>query len=59
MSNAIKKVDGYKTYIVAIAAGVLGILEASGQFTLPVWAWPILFALGFGGIRSGMKKLEK
>jgi hypothetical protein len=53
------KIDGYKTYIVAIAAAVLGILEASGTFTLPQWAWPVLFAAGFGGIRSGMKKLEK
>ena len=53
------KIDGYKTYIVAIAAAILGILEASGTFTLPPWAWPVLFAAGFGGIRSGMKKLEK
>lgn len=59
MGKAIKKVDGYKTYIVAIAAAVLGVLEASGAFTMPGWAWPVLFAAGFGGIRSGMKKLEK
>ena len=50
------KVDGYKTYIIAIAGAVLGILELAEIWTMPTAGWLILGALGLGGIRSAMKK---
>lgn len=45
--------DGKKTYIVAITAGVLGLLQAMGHPT-PEWIYVILGALGLGAVRSAV-----
>lgn len=47
--------DGKKTYLVAIATGILGILTASG-IVIPEYVWAILAALGFGAVRSAIGK---
>ena len=53
--------SGKKTYIVAIATGMLGLYQAMHPgFVMPEWVWALLGALGLGAIRSGMgsKPLE-
>lgn len=45
--------DGKKTYIVAIIAGLLGLLTAMGHPT-PEWVYVVLGALGLGAVRSSI-----
>ena len=52
------KLDGYKTYIITIAAAVLGILEVAEVWAMPTAGWIVLSALGLGSIRSAMKKMK-
>ena len=51
--------EGYKTYIVAIPAGIAVALELIG-IEIP-WqiVGPILAALGLGAVRSAIGKVEK
>ena len=51
-------VDNYKTYIIAVAAGILGILEVSGVFVMPTGGWFVLSAVGLGAIRHTLQKLQ-
>lgn len=44
--------DGKKTYIIAIATGILGIVSA--YHPIPEYIWAILGALGLGAVRSGI-----
>lgn len=59
IAKPVAKVDSYKTYIVAIAGAVLGMLEVAEIWSMPKAGWVVLACLGLGGIRSAMKKLEK
>ncbi len=45
---------GKKTYIITVACGVLGALEYTGTFTVPQWAWIIIYAAGLGALRAGI-----
>jgi hypothetical protein len=58
VTKPLDKVDDYKTYIVAIAAGILGILEVASIWTMPAGGWFVLSALGLGSIRHTLKKLQ-
>lgn len=45
--------DGKKSYIISIIAGILGILTAMGHPT-PEWVYIILGAFGLGAVRSAI-----
>ncbi len=50
---------GKKTYLVAVATAVVGVIAAFGV-VIPVWVWPVLGSLGLGFLRSGINNtLEK
>ena len=54
-----KKLEGKKTFIIAIVICVLGILEAFEYWSAPEWIWPILGAMGLGFLRSGVNSVKK
>lgn len=47
-----------RTYLVAAAIIVLGVLQAFGIWTPPEWAWLILNGLGLGYLRAGVRKVS-
>ena len=47
--------SGKKTYVIAIAVGVLAGLNAYG-FVVPDYVYQILAALGLGTLRAGVTK---
>lgn len=47
--------QGKKTYIVAVLAGVAATLNALG-IVIPEWVYIVLGALGLGAIRSAITK---
>lgn len=59
MANIVKDskelLQGRKTYLVAIVAVVLGLLQAFEIYTVPGWAWPFVGAAGLGALRLGVK----
>ncbi|MHC4676284.1 MAG: hypothetical protein ACYTBZ_27650 [Planctomycetota bacterium] len=57
MEQILKLAKGKKTYIIAIAAAVLGTLQGLEVFVMPTWAWPIIAAAGFGALRAGVNKV--
>jgi len=59
MIKTIKFLKGKKTYIVAVAIAVLGVLQGTGLFTLPEAVWPVLAAVGLTTIRSGVNEVAK
>lgn len=52
-----KYLQGKKTYIIALAIGVVAALTYSGM-VVPEWVWLALNALGLGAIRSAVDKLK-
>ena len=57
MEKLLELVKGKKTYIVAIAIVVLGLLQGLDIFIMPDWSWPILAAVGLSTLRSGINKV--
>ena len=57
MDKVLKFLDGKKTYCIAGAIVVCGILSAYGV-EIPEYVWAALGALGLGWLRSGVKKAE-
>lgn len=57
--NIIEFLKGKKTYIIAIAIVVLGILQGYGIFAVPEWVWPIIGGLGLGTLRAGVNKIAE
>lgn len=53
MDKAIKFLDGKKTYIVAITAGLLTIWQGLGH-PIPEYIWTGLGAIGLGTIRQAI-----
>jgi len=58
MEKLIKWLSGRKTYFVAIAVVVLGLLQGLDIFTLPDAAWPIIGAVGLGFMRASISKIS-
>ena len=58
MQSVIQFINGKKTYIVVVAAVVLGSLAGLDIFVAPEWLWTVLAALGLGSLRSAAKKIE-
>ena len=54
--NITKVISGNKTYIIAGAIGILGILQGLEILVLPESAWLVLGAFGLGFLRAGVKK---
>jgi hypothetical protein len=50
--------EGRKSYIVAIAIGVFGVLQYFG-IVIPEYIWTILGALGLGAIRDAINHIKK
>lgn len=52
------KLEGKKTYLVAIIAVFIAVLQATGVIPpeLPDWVWKLLAGLGGGAIRAGIKR---
>ncbi len=51
----LSKLEGYKTYIVAVLIGVAAAAQALG-YTVPEWIYAVLGALGLGAVRAGAKR---
>ena len=56
-NTVITWLKGKKTYATAIAAVVLGILQAENIYTVPGWVWPILAGLGFVTLRAAVSDM--
>ena len=54
MEQLLKFLDGKKTYIIAILAGVAATLQVLG-IEIPPYVWTILGALGLGAVRDAIK----
>jgi hypothetical protein len=52
-----KLVKDKRTYAVALAMIVIGVLEAFGIWAPPEWVWVILSGMGLGYLRAGVKKI--
>jgi hypothetical protein len=50
---------GKKSYVIAIAVAILGVLQGLDIFTLPAWAWPILGAAGLGALKGGIDRTSE
>ena len=48
-----KMLDGYKTYLISLLTGGLGIYMAMGH-TIPEWVWVVLAGAGLGAVRSAI-----
>ena len=59
MKDIIEFLKGKKTFIVAIAVVVFGILQGFDVFTLPEVVWPILGGLGLASVRDGINSWAK
>jgi len=59
MKSLINLLKGKKTFIVALAVGTLGVLQALNIFTVPVEVWPIIGAVGLGSLRAGVNKVAE
>jgi len=57
MEEFIKWLKGKKSYILAVAVVVLGLLQGLGIFVMPEWSWAVLAALGLAAIRAGVNKV--
>lgn len=51
-----KALDGKKTDLTALLAALLGVLQGTGTFVLPVWAWPIIGGAAVMFLRAGVRK---
>lgn len=51
----VKFLQGKKTFLVALTAGVVTTLLALG-YDVPEWVWPALATLGLGFLRAGIEK---
>jgi hypothetical protein len=58
MIALIEMLKGKKTYIVAIATAVLGVLQTLGVWQIPAEAWPFIVAAGFGGLRDAIDSFQ-
>ena len=58
MNNVIEFLKGKKTYIIAIAIAILGVLQGLEIFVVPEWAWAIIAAVGLGTIRAAVTKVS-
>lgn len=56
MNDLMKLLDGKKSYIVLILAGVGLIMQQKG-IVIPEVAWQVLGLLGLGAVRSTINKL--
>ena len=57
MDKVLAFLNGKKTYAVAIAILVCGILDAT-SVKIPPYAWSSLAALGLGWLRSGVESAK-
>ena len=55
------KLKGKKTYTVVITAVIIAILQATGVLPpeLPKWVWMLLSALGLGGAKAKLDRVNK
>lgn len=51
--------EGKKTYIVALVAAIVGLLQGGFGVEIPEWANYVLAALGVTTLRSAVAKAEK
>lgn len=54
IENIIKFLEGKRTYLIAILAGVLGLIQSFGV-VIPEYIYVILGALGLGTLRAAVK----
>ena len=59
MKALIDLLKGKKTFVVALAVGVLGVLQALSIFTVPEAAWPVIAAVGLASLRAGVNKVAE
>ena len=59
MEKILNFLKGKKSYIVSVAIATLGVLQGTGVFVVPIWAWPIIYAAGLGSIRSGIQSIAE
>lgn len=57
MEKLINWLKGKKSYIIAIATTVLGLLQGLGFLVLPEWTWIILVGLFGASLRAGVNKV--
>ena len=49
----VKFLQGKKTYLVALTAGIVATASALG-YVIPEWVWPALASFGLGFLRAGV-----
>ena len=59
MNSAITWLRGRKTYIIAAAMVILGILQGLAIFALPEWAWAVIAGVGLTTLRAGVTGIAK
>lgn len=55
LTNIITKINGNKTYAVAVLAAAAAVAQAFG-YTIPEYVWTLLGAAGLGSVRHAVTK---